>query len=210
MKLKINLVFCMKQIFTIIILILFSSQCLAQSESRKDEAGKFVEEIGNKIVNIAKEKNSSDVKKREKIITVIDSVIDSDWIAHFVLGKNYKTANEEQRQRFTKLYRDFMINTYGPKFKNYDGRKFTVNEVVEVKGFYVAKAEFLPKDSNIPIAVDFRVKDKNGKLVILDFVAEGISLIETQRSEFNSAISQNGMDKFLDDLAGRVKKLKAS
>ena len=44
--------------------------------------------------------------------------------------------------------------------------------------------------------------------MILDFIAEGISLIETQRSEFNSAISQNGMDKFLDILQERVEKLK--
>jgi phospholipid transport system substrate-binding protein len=101
-----------------------------------------------------------------------------------------------------------MINTYGPKFKDYNGRKFTVNEVIEQGGFYIAKAEFLPHDSNTPISVDFRVKERNGKLVILDFIAEGISLIETQRSEFNSAISQKGTDKFLDELTERVEKLK--
>ena len=54
----------------------------------------------------------------------------------------------------------------------------------------------------------FRVKDYKGKLVILDFIAEGISLIETQRSEFNSAISKNGLDSFLDDLEERVRILK--
>ena len=81
--------------------------------------------------------------------------------------------------------------------------------MVSQNGFYVAKAEFLPKDSNIPILVDFRVKERNGKLVILDFIAEGISLIETKRSEFSSAISQSGMDTFLDDLDDRVKRLKS-
>jgi phospholipid transport system substrate-binding protein len=101
-----------------------------------------------------------------------------------------------------------MINTYGPKFKDYNGRKFTVNEVSERGGFYIAKAEFLPYDSNVAISVDFRVKERNGKLVILDFIAEGISLIETQRSEFNSVISQKGADKFLDELTERVEKLK--
>lgn len=139
---------------------------------------------------------------------MIDGAIDAEWIGRFVLGKNYKTATDAQRQRFTSLYRDFMINTYGPKFKNYNGRKFTVNEITEQGGFYVAKSEFLPRDSNVPISVDFRVKERNGKLVILDFIAEGISLIETQRSEFNSAISQKGTDQFLDELAVRVDNLK--
>jgi phospholipid transport system substrate-binding protein len=199
----------MKNFFVTIFLVLFSSQnMMAQDAAKSDAVRKFVDEIGNKIVGIANEKSTPEKKKEDKIIAIIDGVIDSDWIARFVLGKNYKTANDQQRERFSKLYRDFMINTYGPKFKNYDGRKFTVNEVMEQNGFYVAKAEFLPRNSNVAISVNFRVKERNEKLVILDFIAEGISLIETQRSEFNSAIATKGMDKFLDDLDVRVKKLK--
>lgn len=199
----------MKIIFSTIFLTLFSFQALAQEASTKEEIGKFVEEIGNSIVKIANEK-IPESKKRSKIIVVVDNVIDADWISRFVLGKNYKNATETQKESFAKLYREFMINTYGPKFKNYNGRKFIVNEVTEQSGFYVAKAEFLPRDSSVPISVDFRVKQRNGKLVILDFIAEGISLIETQRSEFNSVISQTNIQEFLDGLAEKVKKLKAN
>ncbi len=198
----------MKKILATCLVFLIASPSFA-TDDQKPVVKKFVEDIGNTIIKTAGETGLSEVKKRDKIIAVIDKAIDSNWIARFVLGKNYKTANEPQKELFTKLYRDFMINTYGPKFKNYNGRKFTVNDVVEQGGFFIAKAEFLPKNSNVPISVDFRVKEREGKLVILDFIAEGVSLIETQRSEFNSAISQNGMDKFLDDLDARVKKLKA-
>ncbi len=197
----------MKKLFTILFIFLCAQSSFAQDAEKSAAARKFVEEIGNKVINIAAEK-TSDAARRAKIVKVIDDVIDAEWIGRFVLGKNYKSSTEVQRQRFTNLYRDFMINTYGPKFKDYNGRKFTVNEVIEQGGFYIAKAEFLPHDSNTPISVDFRVKERNGKLVILDFIAEGISLIETQRSEFNSAISQKGTDKFLDELTERVEKLK--
>jgi phospholipid transport system substrate-binding protein len=192
-----------KIIFTFV--LLFSFESFAQSAQEKVD--KFVENVGNQIVGIANQK-ISEKEKVNKIVSIVDDNIDANWISRFVLSKNHKTASEEQRKRFSELYRQFMINTYGPKFKNYNGRKFTVNEVTEQKGFYLAKAEFLPRDSNVPISVDFRVKDRGDKLVILDFIAEGISLIETQRSEFNSAISQNGMDKFLDILQERVEKLK--
>ncbi len=206
LKLKNN----MKKILllTTSLFILFCNNSFAQNPAKEKEVGAFVETIGNKIVKIASDKALTDNKKREQIIAVVDSVIDAEWIARFVLGKNYRTITEEQKTKFIKLYRQFMINTYGPKFKNYDGKKFTVNEVTERNGFYVAKAEFLPRDSNVPISVDFRVKEKDEKLLILDFIAEGISLIETQRSEFNSAISQGGADKFLKDLEARVENLK--
>lgn len=203
--LKIN----MKKILITLFLAIFSQSALAQDASNKTKVSDFVNGVGNKIISVASEKGLSEEQKKAKIIGVVDNVIDAEWIARFVLGKNYKTISDEQRSKFAKLYRDFMINTYGPKFKNYNGRKFDVTDVVEQSGFFVAKAEFLPKDSNVPINVDFRVKDRDGKLVILDFIAEGVSLIETQRSEFNSAISQKGIDQFLVDLDARVKKLKA-
>ena len=202
----------MKKTFAIFFVALFfaSLPIKAQESQKANEARKFIEEIGNKIIKTAGEKNLSETQKKDKIITIIDNTTDNDWIARFVLGKNYKNSTESQKERFTKLYRGFMINTYGPKFKNYDGKKFTVNEVNEKNSFFIVKAEFLPKDSNVPISVDFRVKERDGKLAILDFIAEGVSLIETQRSEFNSAIAQKGMDKFLNDLGERVEKLKAA
>jgi phospholipid transport system substrate-binding protein len=199
----------MKKIIALIALLILPFQAFAIDNAEQAEVRTFVEKVGNDIVGIANQK-ISETKKREKIITIVDSVIDADWIARFVLGKNYKTATDVQREQFIKLYRDFMINTYGPKFKNYDGRKFTVNEVTQQSSFLLAKAEFLPRDSNVAISVDFRVKKRDGKLVILDFIAEGISLIETQRSEFNSAIATQGMDEFLKNLGERVKKLKNS
>jgi phospholipid transport system substrate-binding protein len=196
--------------FLITCLVFFTSTAAIAAENAKTaEVRIYVEEIGNKIVKIAGEKGSES-KKRDKIISVIDGAIDVDWLARFVLSRNYKTSTEAQKESFTKLYRDFMINTYGPKFKNYNGKKFTVNEVTEQNSFYIAKAEFLPRDSNVPVSVNFRVKERNGKLMILDFIAEGVSLIETQRSEFNSAIAQKGMDQFLEDLKERVKQLKES
>jgi phospholipid transport system substrate-binding protein len=97
-----------------------------------------------------------------------------------------------------------MINTYGPKFNNYDGKKFTVNSVEKQSNFYLVKSEFIPKNSDVVIFFDFRVKENEGSFSIVDFIAEGVSLIETQRSEFNSSINEEGMDKFLENLKKRI------
>lgn len=198
----------MKKFLTLIILTFFTSSAMAQTANTADNVVKFIDQLGKKIISIAAEKGPESTKK-QKIIAEVDRVIDADWIAHFVLGKNYKDATETQRTSFMELYRQFMINTYGPKFKNYNGKRFNVLSVDQQSGFYVAKCEFVPKDSDVAINVQFRVKERNGKLVVLDFVTEGISLIETQRSEFNSAISEKGIEKFIEDLAVRVKELKA-
>lgn len=199
-----------KTLFHTLFFILFGTNMAFANtnEISSDQIQQFVQKIGNNIVTIANNEKISEQARKQDIIRVIDDAIDAQWISRFVLGKSYRSASPEQRAQFTTLYREFMINTYGPKFQNYNGQSFTVTSVQQQGNFYIAKADFLPKDSKTPILVAFRVKERGGQLVILDFIAEGISLIETQRSEFNSAITKNGMDTFLSDLKERIKKLK--
>ncbi len=196
--------------FLFAVFLLFSINANANENKDQEDAKLFIENIGDKIITVAKEKKYSESLKRQKIIDLVDSSIDPNWISRFVLGKNFKNFNDQQKARFTKLYRDFMIYTYGPKFKDYNGRKFQVNDISFKNNIYLIKSEFLPKDSDTPILVDFKVKKNDEGFQILDFIAEGISLIETQRSEFNSVISEKGIDKFLEDLEVKIKKLKKS
>ncbi len=183
---------------------LINHQAIAQNNPPQDMIREFVQILGDQIIDVAKDKSLNEVQRKQKIINLIDKSTDSKWIARFVLGKNHKTANEEQKKQFMSMYREFMINTYGPKFNSYDGKKFTVNSVEKQSNFYLVKSEFTPKNSDVIIFFDFRVKENEGNFSIVDFIAEGVSLIETQRSEFNSSINEEGMDKFLVNLKKRI------
>jgi phospholipid transport system substrate-binding protein len=198
----------MKKKLFIIFLLFINNTVFATSYSSMDDVNKFISSLGNKIISIAGNGKFTEQQKKEKIIAEVDNVIDAKWISRFTLGKYYKEASDLQTERFAKLYRSFMINTYGPKFKNYNGKKFNVLSVEQQNGFFVARCEFMPRDSNVSINVDFRVKNRDGKLVVLDFVAEGISLIETQRSEFSSTIGQKGVDEFLNEFEQKVREIK--
>jgi phospholipid transport system substrate-binding protein len=168
----------------------------------------FIQNVGEDIVKITSSKSQSKAQVEHKMIALVDRIIDPDWISRFVLGKYYKTISDQQKARFSDLYRKYMINTYGPKFQNYNVTKFTLLSSEDQNSFYLVKCEFVQKDSNTPVSVDFRVKSKDGKISVIDLITEGISLIETQRSEFSSAISQGGAEKFLDDLQQKVNNLK--
>jgi phospholipid transport system substrate-binding protein len=168
----------------------------------------FIQNIGEDIVKITSNKSLSKVQIENKMINLVDNIIDPDWISRFVVGKYYKTISDTQKARFSDLYRKYMINTYGPKFRHYHVKKFILLSSENQNSFYLVKCEFVQKDSNTPVSVDFRVKNKDGKISVIDLITEGISLIETQRSEFSSAISQGGAEKFLDDLQQKVNNLK--
>lgn len=202
----------MKKLLTISVLFFFftnSSIANSQEAATKDEIKTFISNLGSNIIDIAKNKKDSEKVKNDKIIKVVDDSIDSNWISRFVLGKSYSKLSDSQKSQFSELYRQFMINTYAPKFRDYNGRKFTVLSIEKQKIFYVVRCEFLPTTSDVAISFDFRVRSKNGKLSVIDFVAEGISLIESQRSEFNSVISSKGVETFLVELEERVNNLKS-
>ena len=53
-----------------------------------------------------------------------------------------------------------------------------------------------------PVNVEWRVRERDGTLGIIDVVVEGVSMSVTQRQEFGSAIQAKGgnMDAFLQTL----------
>lgn len=193
------------KIFTLVFLLISSNAFADDSK----QAEQFINNVGNKIISIASNKKFSVDQRRDQLVSYIDSIVDSEWVAKFVLGKYYRAATDDQKNRFKELYRQFMINTYAPKFNGYGDQTFEIKTVINQEKYYLVKCLFYPKDSP-EVTVDFRIRKKPDNLdfVVLDVVAEGVSLIETQRSEFGSAIATNGLDKFLDDLQLRVKELK--
>ena len=200
----------MKNILRIFALIAFLSSNNAWADDSK-QAGEYINNINTKIIAIASNKNVSDIKRRDQLIIFIDGIVDSDWIAKFVLAKHYRSATDVQKEQFKNLYRQFLINTYAPKFNSFGDQRFEVKGVTNQDKYYVVKCVFYPKNS-ANVLVDFRIRKNpdSADFKVLDIVIEGISLIETQRSEFGSAIAASGLDKFLVDLDERVKKLKSA
>ncbi len=202
----------MSKIFSSILVLLFFTTSAFADDAKEVQV--FVNDLGNQIITIAGDSKLKLSQKREKLITVIDSVVDTDWISKFVLGKHYRSATDAQKEQFKKLYHEFMVNTYSPKFTGYNGEKFSITNISNDNNYYTAKCIFYPKNSP-NINLDFRVRKNSNagtnqpKYLVFDVVAEGVSLIETQRSEFGTVIAKDGLDKFMADLQVRIKNLKA-
>lgn len=199
-----------KILSSIFILLFFTTQSFADETK---EVENFVNDLGNKIISVASDNKLKVNQRRDRLTDIIDQVVDTDWIAKFVLGKHYRGATDAQKEQFKNIYHEFMVHTYGPKFNGYNGEKFSIASTTNDNNYYTAKCIFYPKDKAPNINIDFRVRknttSNQPKFLIFDVVAEGVSLIETQRSEFGAVITNDGLDKFIFDLQERVKKLKA-
>lgn len=155
-----------------------------------DPAG-FVSELGDKTLEIINKRPPKEERDR-RFRAVLHEGFDMQALSRFVLGPHWRTATEQQRREFVKLFEDWIVSAYGERFSNYSGEQFKVTgQRPESESVTLVTSQIVRPSGGPPIRVDWRVAKANG-FRISDVVVEGISLMVTQRQEFASVIQRNG------------------
>ena len=128
-------------------------------------------------------------------------------IAQWVLGRFWRQASEEERNEYMVLFEDLMVESYVDRFASYSGETLSIvkTDVRNEKDAIVSSVLNRP-EADVALQLDWRVRAHGEAYKVIDIMVEGVSMGQTQRSEFASAIKNNGGDiaKFLTDLRERV------
>ena len=171
--------------------------------SAADNPGAYVVEMTKSAIDTLTNQSISQEEKENQFGKLFDKNFDVPSISRFVLGKYWKQASTDQKKKFIKTFRNYIVKTYSSRFGEYSGEQLellnTENES-NPKIFLVHTA--LQRQDAPIIKVDWRIGKKKDRFVILDIIIEGISLAVTQRSEFVSVINQNegNIDKLISML----------
>ena len=200
----------MKRLIAIVVLVLLSTLLFVQNAhaEKYPEIKKFVQTMSDTAIDIASDESKTIEKRRSELIDLFNERVDLDWVSKFIMGKHWRTASKEQRNKFIELYREYLIKKYAPKFNGYSGKDFQILDIENsYEDEYIVKCKYI-SNAGEKINVDFLVmkNGKNGELYVNDFIAEGVSFIVMQRSEINSTITNKGLDNFLKDLKARLDK----
>jgi len=178
------------------------------AHSSSDEANEFVKDLGDKVLAIIKNKKFNDSKKEAELISLFEQHVDTKWMSNFVLGRYSRSATKEQLEEYQKLYHTYLIYSYVPKFKRYTGESFYIIKVDDNgDDEYMVRSKLERSPSEPEVRVDYRLYQNGSGFKVRDIVGEGVSLINTQRSDFGGMISQKGMGYFIEKLEFKVKNL---
>lgn len=134
-------------------------------------------------------------------------------IARWVLGGRYwRGATEQQRERYLSLFEQLMVATYAHRFQRYTGETLEVAGVRSIDENQVLVRTTLKRpNADKPLNVDWRVRNTADTLKVIDIMVEGLSMAQTQRSEFSSLLRSNGgdVDALMANLETRLKKARA-
>ncbi|MBN8532233.1 MAG: ABC transporter substrate-binding protein [Alphaproteobacteria bacterium] len=178
----------------------------AFSEDLSTEKAKAkVEQVGQEVLKIASNESRSLKARRTELEKVFMREVDVAWIGRFVLGRQYRASTPEQQKRYEKLYAQFLVKHYTSKFSEYAGESFQVLSSEPMDGGDVMVHTQIVRQGQPPIIANYRLrKGDGGEARVNDIVIEGVSLLTTQRAEFASVVSRQGMDYLLDSLEKKI------
>ncbi len=114
-------------------------------------------------------------------------------IARFVLGRYWNTATPAERDEFISLFEDLIVQYYAGRFTEYSGEQLEIGEVrSDHPGFSTVHSSVVLPRTTDAVRVDWRVRETDGQLRIVDVMVEGVSMAVTQRAEFASVIQSRG------------------
>lgn len=164
----------------------------------------FITNMSTKSNSILNNTEMTELQKETEYKNFTGEIVDSDYVARFILATNWRTLTVEQQQEFQTLYKEYLMENYIPKLKDYN-QDLTVNKIEKLRDkVYIAQTTTKDKDGRL-VNVNFRVIEKNGELYIIDIIPEGISFISSQRTDVNNSISKNGYNGFIKELKSKIK-----
>ena len=180
-KLRLNLVF-----ITVLFFVSLYSNAIASTSSN------FINEITNKTSNILSSKDTKEIKI-QKLVKIGENSVDIDGIGFYTLGKYRKNLNDDQKNEFKKIFREYFLKSFSTRLVEYKEAKIVViSEDIKNEKYTIVKSKLLATSDRPEVAIDWRVYTKDpSKPLIRDLVIEGLSLARTQKEEFNSIITNN-------------------
>lgn len=189
----------MKKIIVYLILSFLSLSAYCATTDNK-VIDNYVNQLIKDGLDVFKDESLNQDAKIAKSKKLILANLDLNWMAKFTLGVYRRTLTPEQIKQFTEVYSNYVSKSYADLVKNYQGQEPKVQQVrVLDEGEFMV--EMLIGNAKVNYLVR-QVKNASDKtnLKVSDVITEGVSLINSQQSEFMNILSNSGFEKLIDEL----------
>ncbi len=190
--------------FAVLMILMSNTQVMADDLLPPQLA---IETASNKLQEKMKDKTF--IKDFAKVNQFVNEAIlpstDFEKISSLVLGKLWKTATPDERERFKKEFQTLLVRTYSRafvEFKDWSIRYLPIEMEAEATKVIV-KTEVLQPGLK-PVAVDYRMLQTDGDWKAYDILIEGVSLVTNYRTTFSTEVQTKGsLNAVIDSLAKR-------
>jgi len=151
------------------------------------------------VVSILQNKDIKQQVKEKKISKIVTPIFEFPLMAKLSLGrKHWPKLNEQQREKFTRLFSERLKRSYWNKIAVYKDETLLFKPTEKKKSTYYIPTELIYKDKKVAILYKLRKVEKAWK--IYDVEIQGVSVLLTYRSQFDEILSHGTVKELLSRL----------
>jgi phospholipid transport system substrate-binding protein len=141
----------------------------------------------------------------DRLAEAMDALFDTPFMAQKSVGRYWKTATPEERERLVGTFQRFSVSNYAGNFDSFNGETFETQDVVEsTHGTKLVRTRLLAGDGEV-VQLNYRLRPVDGQWKIIDVYLNGtVSELALRRSEYSSLIKREGFDSLLVALNEKI------
>lgn len=194
-----------------LLLLCFGVLTPTTGSAKEADAGAFLKALSQDAAVKLGGAGLTEAQKEENFRQMFRDAFDLPAISRFVLGRYWRDASEAQRQDFTVAFEELQMRRFLPQFAKYDDDTIQVDSVQADEAspdVYKVRSR-ISRPEGEPIAVVWRIRDSGESYMILDIVAEGVSMAISLRHEYAEVAKAKGIDGLIEEMRDKSAQLAA-
>lgn len=194
----------MKRALIVVLMLCFSFAVRAADETPPDQ---LVRKVTDRIIQLIKTNRESYARDYQKLYTMVDKEVlpyfDFRVMSRAVLGRYWREANDDQRDRFVKEFRDLLVRTYATallKYTNEEIRYLPFRANPDDKQVLV-RTEVVQGEGGQNVPINYSLYHSNEGWKAYDVSVGGVSLVTNYQSVYAEKIRSQGLDALIKSLA---------
>ena len=197
----------MKRLFTAIVALLV----VALAQAATPVPDQLVKDNVARIIELLKANRDTYARDHKKLYAMVHEQVlphfDFRVMSRSVLGRYWRDASEEQREKFVNEFRDLLVRTYATallKYTNEEVRylpfRFNPNDKTSV-----VKTEVI-QQGGPPIPINYSFYQTESGWKVYDVAIEGVSLVTNYRSTYATKVKNEGLDALIKSMGDANRK----
>jgi phospholipid transport system substrate-binding protein len=192
----------MSKVLALFAALFVSMSALAQQDIAPDQ---LVQKITNEVLAALQSDKELAAGDKQKALKLAEEkilpYIDFQHATRLAVGRAWREASPEQKQKLVNEFRSMLVRTYSNGIGAYQGQTLKV---------LPSRGKQDPEDTTVrtqfvrpggqPLPIDFAMRKGDQGWKVYDITVEGVSLVLTYRSEFDAVVKQEGIDGLIKRL----------
>jgi phospholipid transport system substrate-binding protein len=123
---------------------------------------------------------------------VVEQVFDLPLMTRLAIGPPWANFSQEQQQVSLAAFRRLTIASYAVNFREFEGEKFEIEDIVASRGVYKIVQAHLISPHDTPAGLTYQMHEAGGVWKIVDVYYDGVSELTMRRSDFAAALASGG------------------